>query len=677
MNCIVHYIVFFFFLSLSSVPVFAENAKPFVVPELSCWQGGEGWFSPSGRIVVATPSLSIVAEDFAHDYMTMFGCPLQIVKGKPIKGDFVLSLSPKRDKVAMGNEEYQLEIGDCLFITAATSKGAFWATRTLLQLSELNHSRCIPRGTAIDAPAYPIRGLVLDCGRKYIPASYLKNLIKVMAYYKLNALQIHLNDNGFKEYFDNDWQKTPGAFRLESDYFPGLAATDGMYTKQQFIDLQQQAERVFLDIIPEIDVPAHSLAFSHYRKELGSEEYGMDHLDLNNPHVIPFLDSPCTEYCSGASPVFRGRYVHIGTDEYSNRDPEVVERFRSLTDHLIRKVESFGKQPVVWCSLKHAQGRTPVKVENVVMEMWSADYGDPIEMKDSGYSLLSVPDSYLYIVPSAGYYYDYLDDRFIYESYTPAQMRAVRLEERDPQLLGGMFALWNDHCGNGITVKDIHHRLFPAIQTFSTKTWTADYTSFSWESFDFKRQFLSEAPGVNELARILPQGIKGTVRCPIEQIKSNTPIDWLEPEIGYDYTVTFTLHAEKVNRGDVLFVGPSSVFYLASPKSGRLAFEREGYLNEFDYFVPRGRDVKLTICGTSRETRLYVDEKIFQVLRPLAVTTAIPEWGLHEVPPYPKGSRIMYYQRTLVFPLQRTGHFHGAISGLSVSNFVPSTVFPQ
>ena len=79
------------FLSLCSVPAYAENPKPFVVPELSCWQGGEGWFSPSGRIVVTTSSLLTVAEDFADDYLTMFGQPLQIVKGKPAKGDIARS----------------------------------------------------------------------------------------------------------------------------------------------------------------------------------------------------------------------------------------------------------------------------------------------------------------------------------------------------------------------------------------------------------------------------------------------------------------------------------------------------------------------------------------------------------------------------------------------------------
>lgn len=55
-----------------------------------------------------------------------------------------------------------------------------------------------------------------------------------MSYYKMNTLQVHLNDNGFKQFFDQDWDKTYAAFRLESDKFPGLAAPDGHYTKDEF-----------------------------------------------------------------------------------------------------------------------------------------------------------------------------------------------------------------------------------------------------------------------------------------------------------------------------------------------------------------------------------------------------------------------------------------------------------
>ena len=62
--------------------------------------------------------------------------------------------------------------------------------------------------------------------------------------------------------------------------------------------------------------------------------------------------------------------VHIGTDEYSNKKQDVVEKFRAFTDHYIRFVEGFGKQACVWGALTHAKGETPVKSENVLMSAW-------------------------------------------------------------------------------------------------------------------------------------------------------------------------------------------------------------------------------------------------------------------------------------------------------------------
>ena len=259
---------------------------------------------------------------------------------------------------------------------------------------------------------------------------------------------------------------------LESDFFPGLTARDGSYTKKEFRAFQREAAAQGVEILPEIDVPAHSLAFTHYRPSLGSEEFGADHLNLRNPAVIPFLDSLFTEYCAGPDPVFVGSRVHIGTDEYSNKDKAVVELFRSLTDHLIRHVERYGKQAVAWGALTHADGQTPVKSKNVILEAWYNGYADPAKMKAQGYQLISIPDGYVYIVPAAGYYYDYLNCPMLYEKWTPAQIGNQKFEEGDPAILGGMFAVWNDHAGNGITVRDIHHRVMPALRTISAKTWT-------------------------------------------------------------------------------------------------------------------------------------------------------------------------------------------------------------
>lgn len=647
------------------------NSKPFVVPELTSWQGGEGNFLPSGRVVVKSKQLRAVAEKFAADYRTLFGRSLVLTSGQPKEGDFVFALQAENEKEPLGKEGYKLSVGTTASVSAVTEQGAFWATRTILQISEQTASRTLPRGTAVDLPAYPLRGFMIDCGRKYIPMSYLRQLVSVMAYYKMNCLQVHLNDNGFKQYFGNDWSKTQAAFRLESDFFPGLTAKDGSYTKKEFIDFQIEAEKQFVEIIPEIDVPAHSLAFSHYRPSLGSEEYGLDHLDLNNPHLVPFLDSLFTEYCQGPRPVFRGKRVHIGTDEYSNKDKAIVEKFRALTDHLIRHVEKHGKQAVAWGALSHAKGDTPVKSDNVVMQIWYNGYADPVKMKELGYQLISIPDGYVYIVPSAGYYYDYLNCRWLYEGWTPAQIGKVKFEDGDPSLLGGMFAVWNDHVGNGITVKDIHHRVMPALQTLSVKCWTATKTSLPYEEFSHRALYLSEAPGVDELARTLGRNTRTAVEYPALELLPNSTLDWFGKEIGYDYSVSFDLHAEEVNPGDVLFTSPNATVYLASPNGGKLAFEREGYLNEFDYVVPKGKKVRLTIQGTNKETRLLVDGRFRQALYPLTIGGVSANAGAAGATADPYSAAKMYYQRTLVFPLQKTGNFKGKISRLSVSNYIP------
>ena len=398
------------------------NPKPFVIPELKEWKGSDGAFVPTEatKIVYAAnnPELERIARIFAQDYQTMFGRSLEVVQGKGAAGDFIFSL--RTDK-KLGKEGYTIRVTDRVALSAPENIGVYWGTRTLLQIAEQSENHQLPKGTLRDYPDYPLRGFMIDCGRKFIPLSYLQDYVKTMSYYKMNTLQIHLNDNGFKQYFEHDWSKTYAAFRLECDTYPGLTARDGHYTKKEFVDLQKLAEQSYVEIIPEIDIPAHSLAFSHYKPELGSKEYGMDHLDLFNPEVYTFFDALFKEYLEGEEPVFRGNKVHVGTDEYSNAKKEVVEKFRAFTDHYIRYIESFGKQACVWGALTHAKGDTPVKSENVIMNAWYNGYADPKEMIKQGYHLISIPDGLVYIVPQAGYYYDYLNTKSLYEKWTPAQ----------------------------------------------------------------------------------------------------------------------------------------------------------------------------------------------------------------------------------------------------------------
>ena len=538
-----------------------------------------------------------------------------------------------------------MKVTDRVSISAPEEIGVYWATRTLLQMSEQSAQHSLPKGVIRDFPEYPVRGFMLDCGRKFIPMAFLRDYVKMMAYYKMNTFQIHLNDNGFKQFFENDWSKTYAAFRLESDTYPGLTARDGYYTKQEFIDLQILAEDNFVEIIPEIDAPAHTLAFTHYRPEIGSKEYGMDHLDLSNPDTYTFMDGLFREYLEGDSPVFRGKRVHIGTDEYSNAKKDVVEKFRAFTDHYIRYVESFGKQACVWGALTHAKGDTPVKSENVIMNAWYNGYADPEDMIKQGYKLISIPDGMLYIVPAAGYYYDYLNIEKLYNEWTPAHIGKAVFEENHPAILGGMFAVWNDHAGNGISVKDIHHRVFPAMQTLAVKMWDGKKATLPFAAFNQERDVLSEAPGVNLLGRI-KQEYKQAAVIP----DSKLPLR----EIGYNYLVSFDVEGADEVKGTELFRSPDAVFYLSDPIKGLLGFARDGYLNTFNYRVMPGEKVNIGISGDNRATRLLVNGKVIEELN-------------IQKQYFNGGKDSMSYVRTLVFPLEKAGKFKSKITNLKVT----------
>ena len=633
----------------------AVNPKPFVVPELKQWTGKDGNFTPGkdARIVCTSqnPELLRIARMFADDYQQMFGQTLTVAQGKATSGDFVLSLSADKK---LGEEGYAIKITDRVAISAPTPTGLYWSTRTLLQLAEQNQERSLPQGTIRDYPDYPLRGFMIDCGRKFIPMAYLQDLVKIMAYYKMNTLQVHLNDNGFKQYFEHNWDKTYAAFRLESETYPGLTARDGSYSKKEFIDFQKQAASNFVEIIPEIDVPAHSLALTHYKPEIGSKEYGMDHLDLFKPETYEFVDALFKEYLEGDNPVFVGKRVHIGTDEYSNAKKDVVEKFRAFTDHYIRFVEGFGKQAVVWGALSHAKGDTPVKSENVVMNAWYNGYADPATMIKDGYQLISIPDGLVYIVPVAGYYHDYLNEPYLYKEWTPAHIGKAVFDEKHPSILGGMFAIWNDHAGNGISVKDIHHRIFSPLQTLSVKMWTGAQTGIPYETFNEKRALLSEAPGVNQLARI---GKKPELVYERSTVAPGSTSDY--PEIGYNYTVSFDITGAKESEGTELFRSPNAVFYLSDPIRGMMGFARDGYLNTFPYKVNPGEKATIQIEGNNRSTTLRVNGKV------------VDEMNTQKLY-FNAGKDSMSYVRTLVFPLEKAGNFNSKVQNLKVYNYCVS-----
>lgn len=111
----------------SAAVCLAANAKPFVVPELTEWQGAEGCMTPSGNVVVASSALKAVAEQFCRDYQLLTGRTLKIAdRKKPWKGDIVMRL---RKEKALGEEGYRMTVGQWCEVSGQTAKAVYWVHR--------------------------------------------------------------------------------------------------------------------------------------------------------------------------------------------------------------------------------------------------------------------------------------------------------------------------------------------------------------------------------------------------------------------------------------------------------------------------------------------------------------------------------------------------------------------
>ena len=183
---------------------------------------------------------------------------------------------------------------------------------------------------------------------------------------------------------------------------------------------------------------------------------------------------------------------------------------------------------------------------------------------------------------------------------------------------------------------------------------------------------MSEAPGVNELA-LYGTEQREVFACDEVKAAEELPLE----EIGYDYTVCFTLEGVAEQKGTELFRSANAVFYLADPESGQFGFMRDGYLNKFNYRVRPNAKVEIKIQGTNKFTRLYVNGRLQQELGPITLygtmeavdRTYDPNQNGFAPIVYNPSSK-MYYQHTLVFPLKKAGDFKSRITNVKVYNYL-------
>ncbi|TMC21364.1 MAG: glycoside hydrolase [Chloroflexi bacterium] len=484
--------------ALLLAPQLVPNPAPKVIPSLREWQGRTGFFtlSPTSRIVTDpsyTTQLESTAKVFQDDLFSMTGYTFPIVTTiSPGAGDFFLTLNNLDPSI--GSEGYLFQVDDTVVISAHSRTGVFYGTRTALQilLQDITKSH-IPKGIARDYPQYAERGFMLDAGRKFFSIHFLEDYVKFMAWYKMNDFHIHLNDNALGGGDSPDWMHSYAAFRLNSSRFPGLAAKDGSYTRQDIRALQDIANAYGVTITPEIDVPAHALAFTQYRPDLASPNFSKEFLDLNNPATYTFMNNIWDEFL----PWFDAKQVDIGADEYSPSASDQYMRFINTYDAYLR---SRGKTMRMWGTLTKMQSSVKVNTD-IVLDDWNNGWANPVDMANEGFSIINANDNLLYIVPKAGYYHDYLDTQMLYEQWEPNIFSlsdpGLNLQPGGPHLLGGMFSDWNDRLGSNISDADVHARVKPAMQTLSQKLWSAATAGISYDQFQQLAHIIGEAPGTH------------------------------------------------------------------------------------------------------------------------------------------------------------------------------------
>ena len=292
------------------------NEKPKVIPELAEWYGTEGDFTitDSTKIIVDsayTEQLNETAKKFAADYKDIVGKDIVIEQGSEAgNNNFFLTLAT--DDTGLCNEGNIITVDNSIKIEAKAAQGAYYATRSILQILKQTETT-IPQGIVRDYPKYKVRGFVLDVARKSYELESLKELAETMAWYKLNDLQVHLNDNliPLENYSSagKDPMEAYSAFRLESDIKEGgnnglnkadLTSTDMFYTKNEFNEFIKTSRIYGVNIVPEIDTPAHSLALTKVRPDLRHGTWGRDndHLALKTKYdeCLDFVKSIFDEY---------------------------------------------------------------------------------------------------------------------------------------------------------------------------------------------------------------------------------------------------------------------------------------------------------------------------------------------------------------------------------------------
>ncbi|WP_328764785.1 family 20 glycosylhydrolase [Streptomyces sp. NBC_00272] len=457
----------------------AAAGPPQTVPALRQWTAAAGAYTFTGaaRIVVDpahTAELSDEAATFAEDLGALAGRPVGVVTGIPSPGDIALSLG----EPGLPAEGYRLTVGPSVTISAGTAAGAFYGTRTLLQL--LHQSASVPAGTAVDWPAKPERGLMIDQGRKFFTVDWVEQHIKELAYLKLNYFHFHLSDTF--------------GFRLESSTHPEIVSADH-YSKQDIADLVALGRKYHVTIVPEIDTPGHMNAVLAAHPELrlknSSGTASPDFIDLSLPASYALIKDLLNEYL----PLFPAPYWHIGADEYVTdyaKYPQLLSYARAhygagatakdayygFVNWANGLVRAAGKTTRMWNDgIKSGDG-TVTPNSAILVEYWYGYGLTPQQLATAGHTVANESWTPTYYVLGGAK----PDTRWMYETWTPDRFEGGATLNDPSKNPGSLIHVWCDNPG-AETQEQIAAGITYPLRVLAQQTWGSPKPATTYAAF--------------------------------------------------------------------------------------------------------------------------------------------------------------------------------------------------
>ena len=622
----------------------ADNKEPPVLPKLREWKGTTGTVTvtQNSKIVVTHPDY-LETVQLANQYIKeICGFEPEIVSaGEAASGDIVISYT---DSAELGSEGYTIELSDKIVISAYNKVGALYGMTTIAQMLDVYEGFTLPCGYVRDYPQFAVRAVMLDVARHYVPMEYLEEMTKYMAYFKVNVMRVHINDNGGQQ---------THAFRVESKKFPEINSNlnGNYYTQDEYRNYQREMLSYGIKVITEIDSPGHAGFVNLYDSSLTAPSPNTGVLNLSTDihstvdgvdytyydKSVEFMKALYDEFIGGDNPVVIPEIdtFHIGMDEY----PLSHDMHKLYMTEMTEYVKSCGKTPQVWSSLYAEDFENPPIDTDVIVNYWGfADFEAHIER---GYPCVANRPMQLYVVPGGtNSFGDHISLESLYNVYNVCDIGTKQsLAESSPILLGAEASFWNDK-NTAASMQDVFERFHDQMLLISEKAWygknAADATVEEFMSRVYK--FENSVPLVNP-ARYVPGNEDGDVaEFDFETVDGNTVTDKIgnyDAEInglkvekyngnnmltldgegylslpfdslGYPYTVSFDL-AYTGSENGVLFGGKSGELMVNFNGSGKLAFKREFQTYTFSHVFEEDLQYSIMIVCDMTETYLYVN----------------------------------------------------------------------